>query len=212
MIRAPTTRFRRSPIYSREYRISRVSAYHSARTVTAARPIRATLIHDLFDDFSILLILQDDLLRPIVRHLLLDQVVIGIVFRQMTVPGHPDLPPPDIQLDRLPQLGLRGPVRRIQYGVHDIAVIEGLLRRLPVLKGIEDIREHMIVPEIVDLITNREQPAGRALRLLRHIVRSLARREHFQPGPQTVVDPDGTLRTHHLIAEVHPAAEGPADL
>src|SRR5580658_633008 len=156
MIRAPTTRFRRSPMYSPEYRISRVSAYHSTRTVAAARPIRATLTHDLFDDLSILLILQDDFLRPVMRSLLLDQVVIGIVFRQVTVPGHPDLPPPDIQPDRLPQLGLRGPVRRIQHGVHDIAVIEGLLRRLPALKGIEDVREHMIVPEIVDLVANRE--------------------------------------------------------
>src|SRR5579863_167612 len=212
MIRAPTTRFRRSPIYSREYRISRVSAYHSARTVTAARPIRATLIHDLLDNFSILLILQDDLLRSIVRHLLLDQVMIRIVFGQMTIPCHPDLPPPDIQLDGLPQLGLCGTIGRIQYGIHDIPVIEGLLRRLPVLKGIENIGEHMIVAEIVDLITQGEQPAACTLGLLRHIVCALAGREHLQPRPQTTIDPDRPLRTHYLIAQVHPATKGPADL
>src|SRR5580698_6828435 len=138
--------------------------------------------------------------------------MIRIVLRQMTVLRDADATPPEIQPDRLPEFRLRRPVSRIQHRVYDIPVIEGLLRRRPPLKRVEDIGEHMIVTEIIQLITHREQPPARALRLLRHIVGALAGRKHLQPRPQTAVDPDRALRTHHFIAEVKTAAERPADL
>ena len=48
--------------------------------------------------------------------------------------------------------------------------------------------------------------------LFGHVPPAARRGEHFESGPQKVVQPDSALCARHLVAQVHAAAERPADL
>ena len=58
---------------------------------------------------------------------------------------------------------LRGPVGGVHDGVHDVAVVERLLRRPPLVHRREHVGEHVHVAELGDLVAHREQPARRVV-------------------------------------------------
>ena len=118
-----------------------------------------------------------------------------------------------LELDRHPGVRLRRAVGGVHDRVDDVAVVERLLRRPALLHRAEHVAEHVDVAELGDLVADREQPAGRRLRLLRDVAAARSRRrEHLEPGPQEMVHPDRPVRAGHLVAQVHPAAERPAHL
>ena len=96
--------------------------------------------------------------------------------------------------------------------VHDVAVVEGLPRRAALVDGVEHVREHVGVAQLGDLVADREEPAARALGLLGHVRLAGAGGEDLEAGAETVVRPDRALGAGDLVAQVHAAAERPADL
>src|ERR687898_68926 len=81
---------------------------------------------------------------------------------------------PVLQLHRLPLTRVRRPVARIDDRVDDIAVVEGLARRAALVERVEHVREHVDVTELGDLVADGEEPAGRRLSLLRHVLAATA--------------------------------------
>src|SRR5690606_41877774 len=70
----------------------------------------------------------------------------------------------------------------------------------------------MVVSQVVYFIADRKEPATRRFGFLCHIVSAFTCCEHLESRAKVVVDPDRAFRSHHLIAEVHPAPERPAHL
>src|SRR5690606_11636077 len=70
----------------------------------------------------------------------------------------------------------------------------------------------MVVSQVVYFIADRKEPATRRFGFLCHIVSAFTCCEHLESRAKEVVDPDRAFRSHHLIAEVHPATERPAHL
>src|ERR1700745_1683491 len=116
--------------------------------------------------------------------------MVRIVFGEMAVLGDADLATPDIEANGFPQLCFCRTVSRVENSVDHIAVIEGLLWRLALLEGVEDIGEHVIIPQVIHFVAYREEPAAVAFGLLGDIVGALAGGEHLETGSEEVIDED----------------------
>ena len=117
-----------------------------------------------------------------------------------------------LEVDRHPRPLLRGPIRGVHDGVDDVAVVERLLGCPALVDGGEHVGEHIDITQLGHLVADREEPAGRGLGLLCDVAAPATGREHLEPGPQEVVHPDRAMRARDFVAQVHPAAERPADL
>ena len=68
------------------------------------------------------------------------------------------------------------------------------------------------VAQLGDLVTHREEPARFGLRLLGDVPAAAPGGEHLIAGAEEMVHPDGAIGAGHLVAQVHPAPEGPTHL
>src|SRR6185436_10023141 len=84
-------------------------------------------------------------------------------------------------------------------------------RFLP-LHGVEHVHEHVVVPELIQFITYRKDPAGVAFGFFGDIICSLSSGEHVEARPEETVNPDRPLTSHDLITKIETAAECPAHL
>src|SRR5215208_7402104 len=178
-------------------------------TTPIGKAVLGSLRHDV-RELSGRLVLEDHL-PAAVRHLLLLDHRPAVVLAPRALDPRHAAAAPVVELNRLPPAGSRRGVAGVHHGVHDVAVVEGLRRSTAVVEGVEHVGEHVDVAEFRHLVADREQPAGGGLGLLRHVA-ALAGREHLEAGAEEVVRPDRALRAGHLVAQVHPAAEGPRDL
>src|ERR1700760_2958193 len=120
----------------------------------------------------------------------------------MAVLAYADLPAPDIELYGFPEFGFGGAVGSVQHGVYNITIIKGFAGGAAFFHGVEYVREHMVIAQIIELITHRKEPAGITFGFLAYIVGAFAGGEHLQTGAQKAIDPDGAFGAHYFIAEV----------
>ncbi len=104
-----------------------------------------------------------------------------------------------------------GAVAGIHDRIDDVAVVQRFLRLPAFVHGVEHVTEHVDVAEFGDLVTDREEPAGFGLGLLCDIPAASAGGEHLVAGSEEMVHPDRPVGPGHLIAQIHPSAEGPTD-
>src|SRR5918995_4751286 len=133
----------------------------------------STSLADHVDELAGRLVLENQL-QVAVRHLLLlDHRLTVVLAAGAGDPRHPRAAPV-LQLHRPPPTRVRRPVARIDARVDDIAVVEGLARRAALVERVEHVREHVDVTELGDLVADGEEPAGRRLSLLRHVLGATA--------------------------------------
>ena len=118
-------------------------------------------------------VLEDQLRAAVGQDLALDDRLALVRLGDLRDPRRRAASPLE-ELDRLPGAALRRSVRGVHDGVHDIAVVERLARRPARLHRVEHVGEHVDVAELRDLVADREQPAGRRLRLLGDIAAAAA--------------------------------------
>src|SRR5690606_40391486 len=111
-----------------------------------------------------------------------------------------------------PSLRLGRAIARVENGIHDVRVIEGLHRLTTAVHRIEHVREHVDVSERTRLVAYRKQPSGFDLRLLRDVAARAAFREHLETRAQPVIEPDCALSAADFIPQIHPSLKGPAHL
>ncbi len=69
----------------------------------------------------------------------------------------------------------------------------------------------MIVTQLVDLVADGEEPAALGLGLLGHIAATRSG-EHLEASAQEMIEPDRAVGAGDLVAQIHAAAESPANL